>query len=133
MLAVQHQHIQQQIRIHWIVLGTGRIQRRAKLRGGTRMDGVQMQVGILAQHEHQGAMRLLQRHRDGLAGEARRQHRHPSPNGLGCMLHFACFPLIGTSSLQRPSMFLVGPVNALQKRQTAVLQGNPFGIIGLPP
>ena len=53
---MQDQHVQQQIRIHGIILRTGRIQGRTQLRDGTRVDGIQVQVSVGAQHVYQGAL-----------------------------------------------------------------------------
>src|SRR6266446_6046335 len=108
--AMMHQKIQQQLGIAGVVFGAGRKQRGAELRGGARVNRVDVQLFVLAEHENQGAARLLHRESDRLTAEASAQHCRPRRNRFRTMLDLAALAPIRVSRLQGPDVFTVAPV-----------------------
>src|ERR1035437_2144199 len=97
-VAMMHQKVQQQLGIAGIVLGSGRNQRSAKLRGSARVNRVDVQLFVFAEHEHQSAARLLHCQRNGLIDEASAQHCRPRRNRFRTMLDLAAPPPPATAA-----------------------------------
>src|SRR5882762_1778948 len=108
--AMMRQKIQQQLGIAGVIFGTGRKQRGAELRGGARVNRVDVQLFVLAEHENQRAARLLHRESDRLTAEASAQHGRPRRNRFRTMLDLAALAPIRVSRLQGPDVFTVAPV-----------------------
>src|SRR5579859_2087616 len=78
------------------------------------MDGIQVQLLILAEQHHQGTPPLLQRDGDGTSSQALTQLRHPHLYGLRGILQFPSLGLLRTPETQTPKMFFVGPVDTYE-------------------
>src|SRR6516165_10333115 len=106
------QHVQMQGRVRAIALGSRWPEDFAVVGCAGGMNGVQNQVLVLAQGEHQRAARLL--HSDGQAagGKTLAQLGYPLLNGLRGVEHLASLDLAGAFDLESPRMFLVAPVDS---------------------
>jgi hypothetical protein len=67
---MMQQQIEQDVSVVRIVLGAGRKQRRSKLSGRPRMNGIKVHLRIFAEHEHQRAARLFHRNRERALAES---------------------------------------------------------------
>jgi hypothetical protein len=78
------------------------------------MNGVQNQVLVLVQGEHQRAAQLLQGNGHTAGWETPLQLGYPLLNGFRGVGHLAPLDLAGAFDLESPGMFLVTPVDSDQ-------------------
>src|SRR5438067_8447344 len=93
------------------------------------MNRVDMQVLILAQHEYQRPAGLLDGQRNRLSGKTGKQSSHPGFDGFRGMRDFSMLALLGTRSLHRPDMLLVGPINGHKSAESGLIRGVGFYLI----
>src|SRR4029077_9384966 len=104
------EHVQQQLGIAWIVLGSAGIESLAEFGQRLGIDGKEDQMVILSQSIDQCAARLLQADGDFARAKALAQLSDPCGDGFGAMIKVARLDLIGAGCTQAVVMFLVGPV-----------------------
>jgi hypothetical protein len=77
MCPMVQQQIEQDVGVIGIVLRAGRKQCRSKLSGRSRMNGVQVQLRIFAEHKHERTARRFHSNGERTFAESRAQCDHP--------------------------------------------------------
>src|SRR4029453_18598154 len=117
------QHVQMQDCVRAIALGSRWPKDFAVVGRAGGMNGVQNQVLVLAQGEHQWAARLLQGNGHAAGWETPPQLGYPLLNGLRSVEHLAPLDLAGAFNLECPGMFLVAPVDSDQGSELRFRRG----------
>jgi len=106
------QHVQMHGCIRTIALRSRGPKDLAIIRSAGGMKGVQDQMLVLAQGEHQRSARLLQRDGQAASGEALPQPRGPLLDSFGRVRNLALLDVAGTLGLESPRMlFFISPVD----------------------
>src|SRR5512132_2850192 len=97
------------------------------------MDRIEHQMLVLAQSIEQSATRLLQSYGYWPAAKTRRQLQCPGLNRLRGVLERSRFPFSATSSLKRPGVFAIGPVDGDKSGEIRLARRVHKGHLVSPP